>query len=125
MLAIPLSISLILFGWQWWLRHELQGLRLAATAYAEMTWLARLAGLTQQPSETPQEYAQRLASILPEHAATIRGIATAYTTERYRRGAAVRVPAEADRRMLQQALWRYAVQHGLRRIWLPLRRPIA
>ena len=125
MLAIPLSISLILFGWQWWLRHELRGLRLAAAAYAEMAWLARLAGLEQQLSETPQEYAQRLASILPEHAATIRGIATAYTTERYRRGAAVRVPAEADRRMLQQALWRYAAQHGLRRIWLSLRKPMA
>uniref|UniRef100_UPI002ACEC518 transglutaminase TgpA family protein n=1 Tax=Chloroflexus sp. TaxID=1904827 RepID=UPI002ACEC518 len=119
-LAIPAGIGLVLLGGRWWLGRELHGLRLAAAAYAEMGWLAALGGLAQQSWETPLEYGQRLALALPEHATTIHGIVAAYIGERYRRRATVRVPTEAERQMLRQALLRYAVRQVARRIWSPV-----
>ncbi len=100
------------------LAYELRGLRLAAAAYAEMSWFAGWAGLGQRSAETPLEYARRLAAALPEHAATIHAIASAYVAERYRRGAATRVPPDEARQMLQRSLLRYALR---RLIAWPLR----
>lgn len=120
-LAVPASVGLALLGGRWWLARELRGLRLAAAAYAEMGWLAALAGLAQQSWETPLEYAHRLAAALPEHAVTIHGITAAYVGERYRRGAVVRVPPEAARQLLRRALLRYAVRQAVQRVWSPAR----
>ncbi|WP_287158236.1 transglutaminaseTgpA domain-containing protein [Chloroflexus sp.] len=121
-LVILMGIGLIMLSVRLWLARELRGLRLSAAAYAEMGWLANIAGLPQQPSETPSEYAQRLANLFPEHATTIHGIATAYIAERYRRGAVTRVPTEDRRQALRRALTRYAIQTAFQRLWLPLRR---
>jgi len=121
LLIIALIVVAGWFGPRLWLQRELRGLRLAAAAYAEMGWLASLAGLAQQSWETPREFAQRLATVLPEHATTIHDIATAYVAERYRRGSGARVPAESAREMLRRALVRYAMQQAVQWVWSPTR----
>ncbi|MEF3272856.1 MAG: transglutaminaseTgpA domain-containing protein [Chloroflexus sp.] len=122
----PLVISVLMvlaagFGVRFWMQRELRGLRLAAAAYAELGWLASLCGMAQQSWETPREFAQRLAIALPDQAPTIYGIATAYEAERYRRGAATRVPPDMARQLLRRALLRYAVRQAVHWFWSPVR----
>ncbi len=64
-------------------RRELQGLRPAAAAYAQLTWLARWAGLPQHPHSTPYEYGSELLRALPRQRTAIRRIVSAYVRERY------------------------------------------
>lgn len=119
-LGVLALVGGLITGLRWWLAREVRGLRLAAAAYTEMSWLAYFSGLGQQSWETPSEYAQRLARILPEHASTIHGIAAAYVTERYRRGAGSYLPPETARRSLHHALWQYALRQAFVRLWSPV-----
>lgn len=64
-------------------RREAQGLRPAAAAYAQLTWLARWAGFPQRPHSTPYEYGAELLRVLPRQRTAIRRIISAYVRERY------------------------------------------
>ncbi|MFQ3661004.1 MAG: transglutaminaseTgpA domain-containing protein [Chloroflexaceae bacterium] len=95
--------------WSW--RRETRGLGPVAATYAGMALLAGWSGLPQRPSQTPDEYADTLGAALPAHRHTIRAIARAYATERYRRRPASLPPA-AEIGELRRALIRRALTRG-------------
>ncbi len=86
LLLVGILIGLIGIGVvtavRYW-RREVQGLRPAAAAYAQLTWLARWAGFPQRPHSTPYEYGAELLRALPRQRTAIRRIVSAYVRERY------------------------------------------
>jgi hypothetical protein len=75
------ALFLALLYYRWWWR--LGRLARVDELYAKMGRLATLLGLPASPAQTPTEYAEVLASELPEHAASIRVLASLYASRRY------------------------------------------
>lgn len=93
-----------LIGFLLW-RRAFRGLSLAGATYGRMIRLASWLGLPAEPSQTPHEYADRLASAMPEGRPAIGQITNAYVLEQY---------AEVQPSDEEAA--------GLRQAWLRLRR---
>jgi transglutaminase-like putative cysteine protease len=75
------SLFLLILYYRWWWR--LGRLARVDELYAKMSRLATLLGLPASPAQTPAEYAEVLASEVPEHAKAIRSLARLYATRRY------------------------------------------
>jgi transglutaminase-like putative cysteine protease len=87
-------------------RFELRGLAGSRRAYAAMEFLGSWSGVGQDSHQTPREYAEQLAAILPVHRATITRIAAAYDSERYRPGRGSSLPSAVDQNELHKDLLR-------------------
>jgi hypothetical protein len=75
------GVLLVFVYYRWWWR--LGRLARADELYAKMGRLATLLGLPASPAQTPAEYAEVLASEVPEHAQAIRVLAEVYAGRRY------------------------------------------
>ncbi len=95
---------LVLAGWLLWER-TFRGLTLVRATYARMARLAGWLGVPAEPTQTPHEYADQLASAVPEGRPAIGQIANAYVLELF----AEVPPGEDD-------------ASTLRETWLSLRR---
>jgi transglutaminase-like putative cysteine protease len=100
--ALALGAAAVYGRW----RYELRGLSRVGQSYAGMELLASWGGRGQPAHATPQEYAEQLSRELPAHGATIRQIAAAYQSERYRRGRRADLPTEEEERDLRRSLAR-------------------
>jgi hypothetical protein len=99
---LGLTAWLLLLRW----RRELQGLRPAAAAYAQIGILARWAGLPQRAHITPFEYGHELVRALPRQRTIIARIIRAYVDERYHRERHTRTFAPELRQLRRSLLYR-------------------
>ena len=90
----------------------LRGLPPEARLYGKMTRLGWLAGAGRRHSQTPIEYADRLARTVPTAAAAVREIARAYARAKY----GGREPSEDEREEIETA-WRGARLTLARRVF--------
>ena len=99
------------------LRRRRSRLGLAITAYASMGYLARLAGTARQPQDTPQEFAARVAALLPGLDDDIDTVIEAYEISRYSRTKGLDFfhewRATASWRVVRRALLKLII----RRLW--------
>jgi hypothetical protein len=77
--ALTLAIAALALG-RW---HDRRQHSLAIREYRSMGWLARLGGLPPAASDTPLEFAQRLAAAVPDQRAAVLQVAARYSAERY------------------------------------------
>lgn len=81
--ALILFVLLLAVVFLVWWRMSFRGLAPAAGALARVTRLGRWAGAPPLPAQTPHEYAERLASVVPAQQATIEHLANLYSRERW------------------------------------------
>lgn len=81
--AFILLVLLLLVVFMVWWRMSFRGLAPAAGALARVTRLGRWAGAPPSPAQTPREYAERLASVVPAQQASIHHLANLYSRERW------------------------------------------
>lgn len=74
------GIALILIGW-WF--YSLRGLSAAASIYEQMQRIGRLLGVVHHVHQTPIEYGESLASLLPEGKEAIRCVVSCYVRQRF------------------------------------------
>ncbi|MBU6335365.1 MAG: transglutaminase-like domain-containing protein [Chloroflexi bacterium] len=77
--ALTLALAALALG-RW---HDRRQHSLAIREYRSMGWLARLGGLPLAASDTPLEFAQRLAAAVPDQRAAVLQVAARYSAERY------------------------------------------
>lgn len=94
-------------GWFVWQRPY-KGLSIAGATYVRMVRFASWMGLPAEPSQTPNEYADRLARAVPESQPAVGQIADTYVLELF-----ADVPPDESQTSAIQEAW-----HGLRRTLL-------
>lgn len=85
---IYLAIGLLSIAGLWIVVWGIWNLRLHGKerpekVYIKMRRLARLAGITHQPNQTPMEYSRQISAVLPASAASAEAIAWNFTVGRY------------------------------------------
>lgn len=100
--GVAAALGAWLLGFAVW-NYGLRGLPPEARLYGKMSRLGWLAGAGRRPSQTPIEYAERLARSAPTAAESVRKIAAAYARAKY----GGREPSEDEREELETA-WRGA-----------------
>lgn len=86
-LFIILALLCILLFAAWW-RLLFRGLTPVTAVFARVTKLGAWAGAPPQRSQTPHEYAEQLARVLPAQRTALQRISDIYAVERYGRDAA-------------------------------------
>ena len=81
-LAILLALLAIL-GFLFWWRMKFRGLAPAAGALARVTRLGIWAGAPPNSAQTPNEYAEQLANVVPAQQAAIHQLSSLYSRERW------------------------------------------
>ena len=89
-LLVRIAIPLAILGLLWLLLLAIWNLGLAKLtpverAYAKMSRLGSMAGVRRGPHQTPVEYAQALASVLPAIGSAAQQIGWAFSVRRYSR----------------------------------------
>ncbi|MBI4287890.1 MAG: DUF4129 domain-containing protein [Chloroflexi bacterium] len=113
-ISLLAAIMLATVWYQWW--GKLTKLGYAAETYAKMGRLGALAHLAPEPHLTPREYAERLCTLLPEQAGSLRYVAAVYSETRY--GARKLLRPDAQERLarawreVRLALLRSALKRG-------------
>jgi transglutaminase-like putative cysteine protease len=95
-LAIVLLLLLALFFSIWW-RLIFRGLSPVIAAFARIARLGTWAGAPPTRSQTPEEYAEQLAHVLPGQRSALLRLGALYSRERYGGGASEETEREAPR----------------------------
>jgi transglutaminase-like putative cysteine protease len=95
-LAIVLLLLLALFFSIWW-RLIFRGLSPVIAAFARIARLGTWAGAPPRRSQTPEEYAEQLAHVLPSQRPALLRLSALYSRERYGGGASEETEREAPR----------------------------
>lgn len=82
-LLILLIVALVMgVVWLWW-RSLFRTFTPAASSFARLILLGIWAGAPPQPSQTPHQYARRLAAVAPEQRVAIEQVSALYARERW------------------------------------------
>jgi transglutaminase-like putative cysteine protease len=81
--VVILLLLLAIIAFLFWWRAAFRGMAPAAGALARITRLGAWAGAPPSPTQTPNEYAEKLAVVVPAQQTTINQLASLYSRERW------------------------------------------
>ncbi|MBF6591917.1 MAG: transglutaminase domain-containing protein, partial [Ktedonobacterales bacterium] len=81
--AVMLLVLILMAFFLLWWRLLYRGFAPAAAAFARITRLGAWAGASPGPTQTPDEYAERLGTLLPHQRAAIEEVSAVYSRERW------------------------------------------
>ena len=124
MTAVGSGTVFLTLGSIYYVRRQRNRLGYAARVYASFGFLARFGGARRQPQDTPEEFGDRLAALLPQRSGDIDEVVGAYEITRYSSDKSLGLHQVTRLRAAWRALKWALVGLIVRRLWprLPMRK---